>query len=121
VLLDGVEDIACRPMADHYEVLQVSKDDPHDIVKAAYHRLALLNHPDKTSRVGAAEIFRQVTEAWSVLGDGASRADYDRVLFEEEQIGANAESVCLSEFCHADGLYSKTCRCGSTYEVSVRT
>lgn len=106
-------------MADHYEVLQVSKEDPYEVVKASYHRLALLNHPDKTSREGAAEVFRQVNEAWSVLGDAVSRAEYDRVISEEEQVGANAESVLLSEFGHADDVYRKTCRCGNTYEVSL--
>jgi molecular chaperone DnaJ len=48
-------------------------------IKAAYRRLALLHHPDRNPQNPAAEEkFKELSQAYAVLGDEDNRAHYDR-------------------------------------------
>ncbi|RKP01162.1 hypothetical protein CXG81DRAFT_26130 [Caulochytrium protostelioides] len=69
---------------DYYEILGISdRGCSQNQLKKAYHKLALQYHPDKTSRLDDAERakaeakFRDIQEAWSVLGDEDKRARVD--------------------------------------------
>ncbi|NYD55331.1 molecular chaperone DnaJ [Microbacterium pseudoresistens] len=64
-------------MADHYEVLGVSRDASEDEIKKAYRRLARQLHPDVNPSEDAAEQFKLVTHAYDVLSDADSRRRYD--------------------------------------------
>ncbi|MBS1675039.1 MAG: molecular chaperone DnaJ [Actinobacteria bacterium] len=64
-------------MADHYEVLGVSRDASEDEIKKAYRRLARQLHPDVNPSEDAAERFKLVTHAYDVLSDADSRRRYD--------------------------------------------
>lgn len=61
---------------DYYEILGVSKNASQDEIKRAFRRLAHEHHPDKGN--GNAEKFKEVNEAYQVLGDANKRAQYDR-------------------------------------------
>lgn len=65
---------------DYYEILGVDKKATAEDVKKAYRKLALQYHPDKNPGDKAAEDrFKQVSEAYEVLGDAAKRKQYDRL------------------------------------------
>ncbi len=72
---------------DYYEVLGVSQSADASAIKKAYRKLAKKYHPD--SNVGdasAAEHFKEVNEAYDVLGDEKKRKLYDQyghAAFEE--------------------------------------
>ena len=64
-------------MADHYEVLGVSREASVDEIKKAYRRLARELHPDVNPGADASEKFKSVTHAYDVLSDPQQRQQYD--------------------------------------------
>jgi len=62
---------------DYYEILGVPRTASQDDVKKAYRKLARKYHPDVAKVADAEEKFKQVTEAYEVLKDPATRKKYD--------------------------------------------
>lgn len=64
---------------DYYEVLGVAKGATDDEIKKAYRKLAIKYHPDKNPGDHTAEDkFKELGEAYEILGDEQKRAAYDR-------------------------------------------
>jgi len=73
---------------DYYEVLGLSKDASKDEIKKAYRKLAMKYHPDKNpDDKEAEEKFKEVAEAYAVLGDDEKRQKYDRFGHAAESMG----------------------------------
>jgi curved DNA-binding protein CbpA len=63
---------------DFYAVLGVSSSASQDEIKKQYRRLAAKHHPDKNlNDAKAAERFKEISEAYTVLGDAEKRKQYD--------------------------------------------
>lgn len=60
---------------DYYKILGVDKKADSSAIKKAYRKLAHKYHPDKDS--GDENKFKEISEAYAVLGDDKKRAEYD--------------------------------------------
>jgi DnaJ-class molecular chaperone len=71
---------------DYYEVLGVPRTASEDDIKKAFRKLARKYHPDVAKlQKGAEEKFKEINEAYEVLGDPEKRKKYD-------ELGANWKS-----------------------------
>lgn len=65
---------------DYYKVLGVDRSASSDEIKRIYRKLALKYHPDKNPGDSQAEEhFKEINEAYEVLGDSTKRAKYDQL------------------------------------------
>lgn len=63
---------------DLYEILGVGKKASAEEIKSAYRRLARKHHPDIDKAAGAAERFKEISEAYQILSDSQKKQAYDQ-------------------------------------------
>lgn len=128
------EDGPPRPTTTHYEILGLSPamldscgQDPSPLIKRAYHRALLRNHPDKAQRGRASSLLPaytvdQISQAFAVLSSPARRAAYDascrlplaRPGSALPHFHTGVENVDLDDlpFDDAEQRWFRSCRCG---------
>ncbi|OGG86118.1 molecular chaperone DnaJ [Candidatus Kaiserbacteria bacterium RIFOXYB1_FULL_46_14] len=62
-------------MKDYYKILGIEQGASKDDIKKAFRKLAAQYHPDK--KTGDESKFKEVSEAYAVLGDEKKRTEYD--------------------------------------------
>jgi curved DNA-binding protein CbpA len=78
-------------LKNYYFILSLNIFASEAEVKRAYRKLAVQFHPDKNSSPEAEEIFKEVNEAYEILGDPLKKAIYDKMLRGEEVVEEPAE------------------------------
>jgi curved DNA-binding protein len=74
---------------DYYETLGVSRTASHDEIRKAFRQLARKHHPDVAKdKKGAEAKFKEINEAYEVLGDPEKRRKYDELGADWERAGA---------------------------------
>lgn len=77
-------------LGDLYARLGLTGEVSQDDIKNAYYDLSKEHHPDRNKGCSvAAEKFRSISEAYEILGNVSSRAEYDR--------GKNEKSTTLEQ------------------------
>lgn len=64
---------------DYYKIMGVGRDATSEEIKRAYRKLARKYHPDVSTEPDAEEKFKEVAEAYAVLGDEEKRKAYDEL------------------------------------------
>jgi len=64
---------------DYYKALGVERGADQKTISRAFRRRAREFHPDVNKRKGAEDRFKELNEAYQVLGDSAKRAQYDQI------------------------------------------
>ncbi len=66
-------------MKSHYETLNVQPTATKNEIKKAFHKLSLKYHPDLTNSKSTTnkELFKQISNAYSVLSDEKQKRRYD--------------------------------------------
>jgi len=65
-------------MKNYYEILNIAKNASEKEIKEAYKKLAIKYHPDKSKAPNAEQKFKEVSEAFDVLGNPKKRKHYDQ-------------------------------------------
>jgi molecular chaperone DnaJ len=75
------------PQKDYYATLGVSRNAKPEEIRKAYRRLARKHHPDvNPGNKSAEEKFKQISEAYDVLGDEKKRKIYDQYGFYSDNL-----------------------------------
>ena len=89
---------------DYYKILGVERSASQDDIKKAYRKLAVKYHPDKNPDDKVAEEkFKEISEAYQVIGNPDSRKKYDELganwkQYENAGFGGGAQGFNASGF-----------------------
>lgn len=72
-----------QAVKDHYAILGVDRTASDEEIKLAFHRKAKEYHPDTSTRSDAAEMFKTLNNAYSVLKDKKKREAYNHELMAD--------------------------------------
>lgn len=110
-------------MINFYVLLQVHESSSVQEIKRAYHKLALIHHPDKRVSSGNADTsisYNSLKTAYETLVDTESRAAYDTARRRHVQARFCIDTIGPEDLTQLDGeSWSYDCRCGDTILVDT--
>ena len=95
---------------NYYEVLGVSENADVSEIKKKYRKLAIKYHPDRNSGdENATKKFREVTEAYEILGDEKKREEYDcrRKNIQSQRKNKNKKGNVKNKFPQNDFTFGR--------------
>ncbi len=87
-------------MKNYYDILEVSRKASKDTINKVFKMHMKANHPDLfqgEEKTKAEEKSKELTEAYNILSDDASRAKYDEELDAEESQGQYGQVQAIME------------------------
>ena len=93
---------------NYYEVLGVSENADVSEIKKKYRKLAIKYHPDRNSGdENATKKFREITEAYEILGDEKKREEYDcrRKNIQSQRKNKNKKGNVKNKFPQNDFIF----------------
>lgn len=87
-------------MKNYYDILEVSRKASKDTINKVFKMHMKANHPDLfqgEEKAKAEEKSKELTEAYNILSDDASRAKYDEELDAEESQGQYGQVQAIME------------------------
>ena len=82
---------------DFYKVLGVAKTASADQIKAVFRKLARQHHPDRAhDKQAAEEKFKEINQAYEVLGDPDNRREYDNYCRRSQQHSSTARETSVT-------------------------
>jgi DnaJ-class molecular chaperone len=90
---------------DYYKILNVEQNADENTIKKQYRVLSLKHHPD---RGGDAELFKEINEAYEILGDSENRKKYDHCLKygDNPQFMFHGGHPNMDEFNDLNGIFN---------------
>jgi curved DNA-binding protein CbpA len=71
----------CRSnQKDYYKVLNIEKNSTKQNIKQAYYKLSKVYHPDINNESEAETKFKEIQEAYDILGDESRKNEYDQSI-----------------------------------------
>lgn len=100
----------------HYDSLNVSRNAPVSVIKAAYKALSQKYHPDKYAggHDEALRIMKTINSAYAVLSDSNKRSEHDQWIEKQERAQALNEAQRIMQ------IVSKSYATPSAAEVAVK-
>jgi DnaJ-class molecular chaperone len=111
----GIIADAFEARMDFYTVLGIPRNADEATIRNAYKALARQYHPDRGDG-SSVEKFRQVNEAYSTLGDSASRQAYDRSQrWSNSPMAVRAEPMAM----RCEPFHQDLCRARSDFDTFI--
>ena len=116
-----------------YDILECNANSSQEEIKASYHRLLLIYHPDKSNKSIAnnLDIFLKIQSAYKLLSKPDERASYDSLLQQislkekasELEANYDTENSYLQlekdfDYDSENGVYLRRCRCGDYFRLN---
>lgn len=76
-----------RSRTAYYDILKVTPSATQSQIKTAYYKQSFIYHPDKNpGSLEATQVFSEISEAYTVLGNIGLRRKYDRGILSEADV-----------------------------------
>ncbi|XP_010553423.1 PREDICTED: chaperone protein dnaJ 50 [Tarenaya hassleriana] len=85
---------------DCYDLLGVTQSANSSEIKKAYYKLSLKHHPDKNPDPESKKLFVKIANAYEILKDEATRAQYDYAIEHPEEVFYNTARYYRAYYGH---------------------
>lgn len=93
---------------DLYKILEVLPSASQDEIRKSYRKLARKYHPDSNPNdKNASDRFKEIAEAYAILGDEGKRAEYDAQKAEKKD-GLGEKKARANSFSGTGAKFSKS-------------